>query len=251
MNPAVRRAFGCLLIFSLGFIFAACSQEGEVEVQNLTGGDLETVVDGVGHYLYPDEAVIQEIKIGRKFIFGPDDTDIGVSGEGECKFYFYNIVGVEDDYTSIFRVYGDAGYLVFWNETGETMDFYLAACSDEYWPEYPDDVVPPGDYTEWKVSDGCWDVLVETQSYYGEVYDIWVDVCEDEIWEFVPPAAAALAEGSSAKVVRAVPGSAPLGMKSRPAASRAAAGPEGASAASGTDKIMKKMKVERRPGRSR
>lgn len=147
--------FVCLLAFT-----AACTQEAEIMVENRSGPDLEVEIDGAGYILDDNESVTQEIDIGKKFIFGPDDKCVLVEGEGFCKFHFSERMTVEDGDRTILTVYGDAGYVRIYNNTYDKLYLYLVPCESPTWGA-PVDAIFPGNYSVWKVEVGCWCFRVE------------------------------------------------------------------------------------------
>jgi hypothetical protein len=140
----------CLLVF-----IVACSQEAEITVENCSGPDLEVEIDGAGYILDDGKSVTQEIDIGKKFVFGPDDKCVPVEGEGLCKFHFSERVTVEDGDHTILTVYGDAGYIRIYNNTNDALYLYLVTCDSPSWGLPVDDIFP-GNYSSWKVEVGCW-----------------------------------------------------------------------------------------------
>lgn len=171
-----------LAVLLLIILFAGCTQEGEVGVHNLSGGDISLEIDGRSYYLYPGDRLIRSIEIGKKCIFGPDETRVLVTGEGDCLFYFSRMVRVRNDETNMLPVYGDAGLLTVINNTLYALDLYISPCSDPEWGS-PCDYIPPGWEVTWKLSPGCWDVLGEDSQggYADATFNILV--CDDAFFE--------------------------------------------------------------------
>ena len=163
----------------------ACAQEGNVTVQNEAGPDLLVLMDGSSYLLDDGEAVTKEIKIGRKFIFGPDDKLIFVEGEGECKWPYSIGVTVKNDGNEFVTILGDAGYIDICNTSGYTLDLYLVTCSNPSWDD-PIDVIPDGWCSTWQVEDGCWDLLVDATAGSFTDFNIGVAPCDVVGYDILP-----------------------------------------------------------------
>lgn len=165
-----------VLILALAAL-CSCSQKGEVEVDNESGSDLEVEIDGVSFVLDDGGYVIREIDIGSKFIFGPDEKDVRVWGEGTCKWAFSRGVTVRSDELTTVTVHGDAGYLQVCNSTLGTLALYISPCYETSWGD-PDDYISSGSCSIWKLQVGCWDMKVSDGVGSYEDYDIIVMPCD-------------------------------------------------------------------------
>jgi hypothetical protein len=174
-----------LLIASVLLLFLGCSQDGDVTVQNHSGPYLEVSMDGSTYLLDDGESVTKRIEVGRKFLFGPDDKAVAVSGEGECKWPFREVILVEDERNAIFTVHGDAGYIDVCNQTGYTLELYLSSCSDDSWGD-PLELVSDGYCTTWMVEAGCWDMLAVTIEGEYEEYNIGITPCYVAAYDLLP-----------------------------------------------------------------
>ncbi|MFO7916037.1 MAG: hypothetical protein R6U43_10160 [Candidatus Krumholzibacteriales bacterium] len=160
-------------------ISAGCTQKGEVGVDNRTDGNVFVRIDSRGYNLYPGDMIIREIEIGDKAVFGPDETRVLVTGEGDYVFYFSHMVRIRDDETTILSLYCEAGQFVVTNNTYQALDFYLAACYEPDWGS-PSDYIPAGSQVAWKLAPGCWDVLL-TAPGYTDIYRRFSNIiaCEE------------------------------------------------------------------------
>ena len=160
-------------------IAAGCTQKGEVGVDNRTAGNVFVRIDGRGYNLYPGDMIIREIEIGEKAVFGPDETRVLVSGEGDYIFYFSHMVRVRDDERTIIPLYCEAGNLTVTNNTLVAMDLYLAECYEPDWGS-PADYIPAGGQVVWQLGPGCWDVLL-TAPGYSDIYQRYSNIiaCEE------------------------------------------------------------------------
>lgn len=163
----------------------ACSQTADITVDNYAGPDLAVEIDGKEYLLDDGESITQEIEIGKKFIFGPDDKCIPVEGEGLCRFHFSEMVTVEDGDHKILTIYGDAGYIGICNYTSDYLFLYLAPCAATSWGSVID-VLSPGECTPWiKVDIGCWCFKV-TNSGALEHCGIIITPCLAVPYDIVP-----------------------------------------------------------------
>jgi len=204
--------FMMLKIFAaliLVLILAGCTQEGEIGLRNRTGGGASVDIDCSGYYLHPGELIVREIEIGRKCVFGPDETRVLVSGEGDCLFYFSDMVRVRDGEQTVLSLYGDAGLLTVMNDTPYALDLYLVDCSSMDWGS-PCDHVPAGGQVTWKLSPGCWDVLGEAAGFADASASFNINVCDDSVFQIYSArysAGHAHEKASDAGIVRAALGS--------------------------------------------
>lgn len=168
-----------LTVLLLIIISAGCSQKGEVGVRNRTSGGASVDIDGRGYYLHPGDLIVREFDIGERFVFGPDDTRVRVSGEGDYVFYFDHMMRVRDEETNILPLYCEAGQLTVTNNTSGDMHLYIAACSDPDWGS-PCDYIHAGGQVAWKLSPGCWDILL-TSPGYSDITDTFGNImaCEE------------------------------------------------------------------------
>lgn len=171
-----------LAALGLILIAAGCTQEGEVGLNNRTGGGVSGEIDGSNYYMDPGDLIMKEIEIGKKCVFGPDETRVSVSGEGDCLFYFSDMLRVRDDEKSVLPLYGDAGLLTVINDTPHALDLYLVACSSTDWGT-PCDHIPAGSQVTWKLSPGCWDVLGEAAGFGDARASFNINVCDDSVLE--------------------------------------------------------------------
>lgn len=169
-----------LLYIGVILLLVGCSREGEVTVENQSGPYLEVSMDNSTYLLQDGEQVTKRIDLGRS-VFGPDDRSIAVSGEGECKFPFTEVVPVEDERNTLVTIYGDAGYIDICNQTGNTLELYLTTCADDSWGE-PLEMIRDGQCTTWMVEDGCWDML--TLSVDGEYEELGIRIYPCDVVEF-------------------------------------------------------------------
>jgi hypothetical protein len=175
------------LICALAAVMAAgCSQEGSVTVHNRSGPDLNVRVDGASFYLDDGEVVTKPVDIGRKFIFGPDDRAVAVSGEGYCKWPFDDVVAVTDGRNTLIEVYGDAGYFDICNVSGHTLELYLSPCESPTWGD-PLEMISDGYCTTWMVEEGCWDMLLVSIAGEYEELDVYIVPCDMAAYDIEPP----------------------------------------------------------------
>lgn len=160
-------------------IAAGCTQKGEVGVDNRTDGNVFVRIDGRRYNLYPGDMIIREIEIGEKAVFGPDETRVLVSGEGDYVFYFSHMVRVRDDERTILPLYCEAGQLTIANNTFNDLDLYLVACYEPDWGS-PADYIPAGSQVVWQLGPGCWDLLL-TAPGYSDIYQRFSNIipCEE------------------------------------------------------------------------
>jgi len=168
-----------LTVLLLIIITAGCSQKGEVGVSNRTRGGASVDIDGSGYYLHPGDLIVREFDVGDRFVFGPDDTRVRVSGEGDYVFYFDHMMRVRDEETNILPLYCEAGQLTVTNNTSGDMHLYIAACSDPDWGS-PCDYIHAGSQVAWKLSPGCWDILLSRPGYSDITHTFGsITACED------------------------------------------------------------------------
>jgi len=166
-------------------LVAGCSQEGSVTVHNQSGPDLEVRVDGARYFLGDGQVATKQVDIGRKFLFGPDDRAVVVSGEGYCKWPFDDVVPVTDERNTLVELYGDAGYFDICNVSGYTLELYLSPCESPTWGDALE-LVPGGYCTTWMVGQGCWDMLVVSIAGQFEVLDAYIVPCDMAVYDIEP-----------------------------------------------------------------
>jgi hypothetical protein len=103
----------------------SCSQKGTVEVTNRSGEALSGAIDGDHFTIGSGGTVSEEIDIGTKFIFGPDEKTITVTGGGLCVLPFSQRVSLKDEDIAVMDVYSDAGLITVENYTGGNLYVYL------------------------------------------------------------------------------------------------------------------------------
>ena len=165
-------------------LLVGCSTEGDLTIHNDSGPWLEVTVDGSSFLLDEDESLTKRIDLGRGFIFGPDDKAVSVRGEGYCKFPFNDMVLVDQDRSTVYNVFGDAGYIDICNQTGYILELYLSSCGDADWGE-PLELVPDGWCTTWMLEEGCWDMSAVTIEGSYEEYGVMILQCETEGYDLL------------------------------------------------------------------
>jgi len=172
----MRSVHGACLALIMGMA-ASCSQEGTIEVANLSGGDVSGSIDGARFSISDGQAVVQDIEIGSKFIFGPNDKDVSVLAQGDCIWDHEWRVSVRDDEITTINLYGETGYLYVVNYTAYPIDVYAASCSIGDWG-YPIGTVASGDEGLWQADVGCWDVRFEVNGQFYYSYDVDIGPCD-------------------------------------------------------------------------
>jgi len=171
----------------LALLITACSQEGRMTVVNESGPDLELWIEDSFYILDDGQSVTEDVDIGRKFIFGPDEKVVLIEGEGYCKWPFVQTVKVDNDAHKLIRIQGDAGFVDVCNETGELVQLYLVPCDWPTW-DYAIDNIRDGRCSSWQVEYGCWDLLVEGTSGAFEELGIWINPCATALYTISAPA---------------------------------------------------------------
>jgi len=170
------------LLLTVVLIFG-CSAEGDIEVHNRTGAQLNIEIDGDRYELEAYEHAKKSYTFSNA-LFSPDEEkDVNVSGEGLVKWEFDQEYTVKANETEKVNIYADAGAIQITNNSSFTIiAVYLAPSSDPNWGENDlHGYIYPGETCSWRVCPGYWDIkVVDTRGYYATSYDYYIgmgDVC--------------------------------------------------------------------------
>ncbi|MDP8268898.1 MAG: hypothetical protein P9L97_09240 [Candidatus Tenebribacter davisii] len=165
------------LLFVSVLIFAGCSDEGVLKIENESSGDSWYELNsGSTQWLDPGEEDSHSWDLSTS-IFGDEDKSVTVDFGGD--FVFSNSVNktIKPGSTANVDINSDAGIIRLENETFYNItEVYLAPSDDLYWGD--NDLIGTIGYweaAEWIVTPGDWDVkFYATDGYYYTLYNIGI-----------------------------------------------------------------------------
>lgn len=173
------KAFHILLMLAAMTAFS-CSQKATVEVTNRSGEAISGTIEGAHYLIGAGETASAEVEIGTKFIFGPDEKTVTVTGEGLCVLPFATRVTVQNEDVAEQRIYSNAGLITVNNYS--SADLYVYIESNGWgWGEGWVDAYQDG---TWRVPVGSYSIEVYfalSLIYYDEDY---LDACYEISYPF-------------------------------------------------------------------